>query len=114
MATRIRLARTGAKKQPSYRVVVVDSRKPRDGAVIAILGDCNPRSDPPEANVDKDRALEWLLKGAQPSDTARSMLKRTGVWAMFTEARRRRAAARRETAAAAPPEAPGEAEEGNQ
>ena len=100
MATRIRLSRTGAKKQASYRVVVVDSRKPRDGAVVAVLGHYNPRTDPPTAVIDNDRALDWLLKGAQPSDTARSVLRRSGAWALFTEARRQRSAARRERAAA--------------
>jgi len=77
MATKIRLKRIGRRHQPSYRVVVVDEAKPRDGAVVDDLGFFNPIQD--RLEVDKARALDWLLKGAQPSDTARRLLSRLGV-----------------------------------
>lgn len=87
MATRIRLKRTGAKNQPHYRVVVVDQHKPRDGRTIEDIGHYNPRTEPPTIRVDEDRALHWLMLGAQPSDTVRSILKRAGVMSTFREAR---------------------------
>jgi small subunit ribosomal protein S16 len=77
MATKIRLKRIGRRHQPSYRVVVVEEAKPRDGAVVDDLGFFNPIQD--ELMVNKERALEWLLKGAQPSDTARRLLSKIGV-----------------------------------
>ena len=69
MAVRIRLTRVGAKKQPSYRVVVADSRSARDSRSIETLGHYNPRTDPIELNIDADKAKAWLAKGALPSDT---------------------------------------------
>jgi len=71
---RIRLKRTGARNQPSYRIVVADSRKPRDGAFVEQLGHYNPRQDPPEVVLDYERALEWISHGAQPSETVKRML----------------------------------------
>ena len=88
MATRIRLKRIGARKQPHYRVVVVGQRKPRDGRTIEEIGHYNPRTDPPEIKIDEDRALHWLMLGAQPSDTVRSLLKRTGIMETFHQTRR--------------------------
>jgi small subunit ribosomal protein S16 len=79
MAVRIRLTRMGAKKRPSYRFVVADSRSPRDGRFIEALGHYNPIADPVELVVDKEKALEWLAKGAQPSDTVKRLLKKAGV-----------------------------------
>lgn len=79
MAVRIRLTRMGAKKRPFYRVVVADSRFPRDGRFIEILGHYNPITEPVELVVDKEKALEWLAKGAQPSDTVKRLLKAAGV-----------------------------------
>jgi small subunit ribosomal protein S16 len=79
MAVRIRLTRMGAKKRPFYRLVVADSRSPRDGRFIETLGHYNPIVDPVELVVDKDKALEWLAKGAQPSDTVKRLLKKAGV-----------------------------------
>ena len=76
---RIRLRRVGAKKQPSYRLVVVDSRAPRDGAFIAIIGHYNPLTDPETIVVDEQQALHWLSKGAQPSDTAARLLSKVGI-----------------------------------
>jgi len=80
MAVRIRLARHGKKKAPFYRLVVADSRSPRDGRFIELLGTYNPMTDPAEVKVDEDRALHWLSVGATPSDTARALLRKTGVW----------------------------------
>ena len=71
---RIRLRRTGARHQPSYRIVVADSRKPRDGAFVDHLGHYNPRMDPPEVVIDEERAREWISKGAQPSEAVQRML----------------------------------------
>ena len=88
MATKIRLKRTGAKKQPYYRVVVADSRTPRDGRTIEELGVYGPTHNPPLLQVNSERALHWLLEGAQPSDTARSLLSRVGVMASLHEARK--------------------------
>ncbi|MBC7083137.1 MAG: 30S ribosomal protein S16 [Firmicutes bacterium] len=79
MAVRIRLARTGAKKQASYRIVVADSRCPRDGRFIEILGHYNPRTNPETLQVDREKATEWLKKGALPTDSAKALLARAGV-----------------------------------
>ena len=79
MAVRIRLTRVGATKQPSYRLVVADSRSARDGRAIDTIGHYNPRTDPIELNVDEAKAKDWLAKGAQPSDTVRRLLKQAGV-----------------------------------
>lgn len=65
---RIRLRRVGKKKQPSYRIVVADSRSPRDGAFVERIGHYDPLVDPPAITLDKDRAIQWLQKGAQPSE----------------------------------------------
>lgn len=77
---RIRLRRVGAKKQPSYRVVVADSRSPRDGRFIERLGWYNPRTDPPSFDIKEDRALHWLSVGAQPSDAVARLLKKMGAF----------------------------------
>jgi small subunit ribosomal protein S16 len=79
MAVRIRLNRMGAKKRPFYRLVVADSRSPRDGRFLEIIGHYNPIVDPIELVVDKDKAQDWLKKGAQPSDTVKRLLKQVGV-----------------------------------
>lgn len=76
---RIRLRRVGAKKQPSYRVVVADQRAARDGAFVENLGHYNPRTDPPTVVIDEDRALKWLRQGAQPSQAVERMLKKLGT-----------------------------------
>lgn len=80
---KIRLRRTGAKKQPSYRVVVTDSRKPRDGRFIEIIGHYNPRTSPVTLSVEEDRVLHWLSVGAQPTDTVRSLLENLGTLERF-------------------------------
>ncbi len=80
MATRIRLKRIGTKKKPFYRVVVADSRSPRDGRFIEEIGYYQPITNPGIIKINEDRALDWLSKGAQPSDTVRSLFKKAGVW----------------------------------
>ena len=79
MAVRIRLTRVGATKQPSYRVVVADSRSARDSRSIETLGHYNPRKDPIEFEVDAEKAKAWLAKGALPSDTVARLLRTAGV-----------------------------------
>lgn len=76
---RIRLTRMGKRNMPFYRIVVVDSRKKRDGAYIESLGFYNPLRNPAEIKLNVERAVEWILKGAQPSDTARDILSKAGV-----------------------------------
>ncbi len=71
--------RMGKKKQPTYRIVAADSRSPRDGKFIEIVGHYNPRTEPIELNVDADKAKEWLAKGAQPSDTVVRLFKQAGI-----------------------------------
>jgi len=80
---KIRLRRTGAKKQPSYRMVVADSRAPRDGAFIEIIGHYNPLTDPETIVISEEKALHWLSKGAQPTDTAARLLAKAGVMDKF-------------------------------
>jgi small subunit ribosomal protein S16 len=81
---RIRLMRVGKRKQPSYRVVVADGRSPRDGRIIEAIGHYQPRQDPSEITIDEDRAVFWLERGAQPSNTVRNLLRITGAWSTFT------------------------------
>ncbi len=79
MAVKIRLKRMGAKKAPFYRVVVADSRAPRDGKFIEEIGYFNPLTEPNELKIDNEKAVEWMKKGAQPSDTVRALLKKSGA-----------------------------------
>ena len=79
MAVRIRLTRVGATKQPSYRVVVADSRSARDSRSIETIGHYNPRTEPIELNIDADKAKAWLAKGAQPSDTVVRLFRQAGI-----------------------------------
>lgn len=79
MAVRIRLRRTGGKKQPSYRVVVADARSPRDGRFVENIGHYNPRTDPPTFEINEERARYWLSKGAQPSDAVARLLEKKGI-----------------------------------
>jgi small subunit ribosomal protein S16 len=92
---KIRLMRVGKVKHPSFRVVVSDSRSPRDGRIIEAIGHYHPRRDPSEIVIDSGRAAYWLARGAQPSTTVRKLLEISGAWAEFTG----------ETPAAAPPAA---------
>jgi small subunit ribosomal protein S16 len=80
---KIRLRRTGAKKQPSYRVVIADSRQPRDGRFIEIIGHYNPTTEPTTVNIDEGRALHWLSVGAQPTDPVKRLLQNLGTLDKF-------------------------------
>jgi len=79
LSTRIRLKRKGRKKQAHFRIVVVDKRRPRDGSVIEDIGYYNPLTDPADIKIDKEKALEWLEKGAQPSDTVKNIMQKEGI-----------------------------------
>lgn len=83
MSVKIRLMRVGKKKQPTYRVVVADERRARDGRIIETIGHYGPRAEPSVVDIDGDKALEWLRKGAQPSEAVQKLLTTTGVWATF-------------------------------
>jgi small subunit ribosomal protein S16 len=83
VSVKIRLMRMGKKKQPTYRVVVADSRSPRDGRNIETIGHYRPRQDPAVADIDGDKALAWLRKGAQPTEQVQKLLMVSGVWAQF-------------------------------
>jgi len=80
MATKIRLKRMGAKRNPFYRVVVADSRSPRDGRFIEEIGTYNPTKDPAIIDIDAEKALKWIGTGAQPSDTVKSLFKKAGIY----------------------------------
>ncbi|MGI6703155.1 MAG: 30S ribosomal protein S16 [Clostridia bacterium] len=80
MAVRIRLRRMGAKKRPFYRIVVADSKSPRDGRFIEEIGYYNPISQPKEIKINQERAAEWLKKGAKPSDTVKALFKSEGLY----------------------------------
>jgi small subunit ribosomal protein S16 len=80
---KIRLRRIGSKKKPNYRLVVADSRSPRDGAFIRVIGHYNPLTDPETVAIDEEQALLWLRRGAQPSETAARLLSKVGVMDKF-------------------------------
>lgn len=88
MSVRIRLARVGRKKGPAYRVVVADSRKARDGRFIEILGFYQPQNAQPIVEVDGEKALAWMMKGAVPTETVRSIFRKAGIMRKFHEARK--------------------------
>ena len=79
MAVKIRLRRMGAKKSPFYRVVVADSRYPRDGRFIEEIGTYNPMTNPTSISIDAEKAKKWMATGAQPTDSVKSLLKRSGI-----------------------------------
>lgn len=79
MSVKIRLKRMGSKKQPFYRIVVADSRSPRDGRFIETVGTYNPLKEPSEVTLKEEVVLDWLSKGAQPSDTVRNILSKEGI-----------------------------------
>ena len=83
MSVRIRLRRMGAKKQAFYRVVVADSRSPRDGRFLDTIGTYNPRTVPVAIDLDREKTLRWLEDGALPTDSARSLLSQVGIWQEF-------------------------------
>lgn len=85
---KLRLQRTGRKKRPSYRIVAAESRAPRDGAFIEIIGHYDSLTDPPTVVVDEEKALKWLRNGAQSSPTVTSLLRRQGIWDKFESEKR--------------------------
>jgi small subunit ribosomal protein S16 len=87
LSVKIRLRRMGAKGKPFYRVVVADSRSPRDGRFIELLGHYEPRTDPPTIKLDEEKTLRWLNQGAQPTDTAGALLKKQGIMQKFLAAK---------------------------
>jgi small subunit ribosomal protein S16 len=87
MAVRIRLKRMGAHKAPFYRVVVSDSRSPRDGRFIEEIGTYNPVTQPAQVSIDEEKALKWLGNGAQASDTVRSLFSKAGILQKFHESK---------------------------
>ena len=87
MAVKIRLKRMGSKKSPFYRVVVADSRSPRDGRFIETIGTYNPLLNLAEVSINEELALQWLANGAQPSDTVRNLLSQQGIMKKFHESK---------------------------
>ncbi len=83
MAVKLRLMRMGKKGQPTYRVVAADGRSPRDGRFIEIVGTYNPRLEPSGVNVDNDKAVAWLRRGAQPTESVEKLLMISGAWEQF-------------------------------
>ncbi|MDN4592408.1 30S ribosomal protein S16 [Polycladomyces subterraneus] len=87
MAVKIRLKRMGAKKAPFYRVVVADSRSPRDGRFIEEIGYYNPLTEPAQININEEKALKWLSNGAQPTDTVNNLFRKVGILKKVHEAK---------------------------
>ena len=87
MAVKLRLMRMGKKKQPTYRIVAADSRSPRDGRFIEIVGNYDPRHEPSAITVDNEKAVRWLRNGAQPTETVEKLLKISGAWDEFQAAK---------------------------
>ena len=83
MAVKLRLTRVGKTKQPQYRIVAADSRSPRDGRFIEIVGFYEPRKEPSGIDIDNEKALAWLRKGAQPTERVQKLLESSGAWAEF-------------------------------
>ncbi len=87
MAVKLRLKRMGAKKRPFYRIVAADSRSPRDGRFIEVVGTYNPIMEPAEIKVDEEIALKWLKNGAIPTDTVRDLLRKQGIMEKFHQSK---------------------------
>ena len=88
MAVKIRLTRMGSKKRPTYRIVASDSRRPRDGQYIELIGTYNPVSNPAEVKVNEELAMKWLKSGAQPTDTVKSIFSQVGVMKKFADSKK--------------------------
>lgn len=88
MAVKLRLTRMGAKKKPVYRIVASDSRRPRDGKYIELVGTYNPNVNPADVKINKEVALKWLNSGAIPTDTVRSMFSKAGIMKEFAESKK--------------------------
>ena len=86
MSVKLRLMRMGKKKQPTYRVVAADSRSPRNGRFIEIVGTYDPRAEPSAIRIDDEKALAWLSKGAKPTERVEKLLRINGTWDLFTQA----------------------------
>ena len=84
MAVKLRLVRTGKRKQPTYRLVAADSRSPRNGRFIEIIGTYEPRQEPSRINIDNERAIHWLRNGAKPTERVEKLLRISGAWEEFT------------------------------
>lgn len=87
MSVKIRMRRMGSKRKPFYRIVVADSRMPRDGRFIEEVGYYNPLTNPDEVKLEEDKIFDWLQKGAQPSDTVRSLLSKAGLMKKYHDAK---------------------------
>jgi small subunit ribosomal protein S16 len=87
MAVKLRLRRMGAKKRPFYRIVAADSRSPRDGRFIEVVGTYNPLNEPAEIKIDEEKAMKWLNDGAKPSDTVRDIFSKNGIMTKFHDQR---------------------------
>jgi len=87
MSVKLRLTRVGKTKQPQYRIVATDSRSPRDGRFIEILGHYNPRQEPSALTVNNAKAVQWLMEGAQPTERVKKLLEISGAWGEFSAAR---------------------------
>ena len=87
MAVKLRLTRIGKTKQPQYRIVATDSRSPRDGRFLEIVGHYNPRTEPSALTMNNDKAVKWLMEGAQPTERVKKLLEISGAWGEFTAAR---------------------------
>ena len=90
MAVKIRLKRMGAKKQPFYRIIVADSRSPWDGRFIEALGTYNPLTNPASVKLDDESILNWLSKGAEPTDTVRNILSKAGIMEKFHNSKKKK------------------------
>jgi small subunit ribosomal protein S16 len=106
MSVRIRLTRIGKKKEPHYRVVVADQRSPRDGKFIEIIGKYKPLEEPSLIEIDEDRALSWLRKGAQPSESVANLMRKVGLWEKFQSEKTGKAATTTTTSTTATTKAP--------
>ena len=87
MAVKLRLLRMGAKKAPFYRIVAADSRAPRDGRFIELLGTYDPRTNPPKVTIKEEEVLKWLNNGAKPSDTVKNLLSKEGIIKKFADSK---------------------------
>ena len=90
MAVKIRLTRMGAKKKPVYRIVASDSRRPRDGQYIELIGTYNPLTTPASVKINEEVAMKWLKNGAEPTDTARNLLSQAGIMKKFAESKNKK------------------------
>ena len=88
MAVKMRLTRMGSKKKPVYRIVATDSRRPRDGQYIELVGTYNPLTNPAEVKINKEVAMKWLKNGAEPTDTVRNLLSREGIMKEFADSKK--------------------------